>query len=113
MNFFELSTPMDLFRKMEADLVALEKTGQDAWAVFNFFVTAEHLPDWLNQRQRVQQHAILCFVSHIANGGKHFVIDSGRHHSVTKTEKSRYVEPGYADPGYFYESLLIHLSFFR
>jgi hypothetical protein len=110
MNFFELTTPLDLFRKMEGDLAELESSSQDTKVAFNFFVTAEHLPDWLKRRDLVCNHAILRIVSHLANGGKHFFLDKNRHHSITNTEKIRYVEAGYAEPGYFYEPLLIHLS---
>ena len=106
---FELKTPADLFRKLEGDLAAMESS-QDAKIAFNFFVTAEHLPDWLGQRCLVRKHAILRIVSHIANGMKHFTLDDHRHASVTGTEKFRYVEEGYVEPGYFDEPLLIELS---
>ena len=107
--FFELKTAADLFRKLEGDFAAL-KSSQDTRVAFNFFVTAEHLPDWLSRRVLVRRHAILRVVSHIANGAKHFTLDDRRHTSVTSTEKSRYVEEGYVEPGYFDEPLLIHLS---
>src|SRR5258705_1989668 len=109
-QFFDLLTPADLFRKLQDDLQALEASYQDARVAFNFFVTAEHLPDWLNRRDLVRQHCILKVVSHIANGAKHFVLDDNRHKSVTSTEKFRYVEQGYIEPGYVDEPLLIHLS---
>ena len=109
-DIFELKSAADLFRKLEGDFAALEASGQDTRVAFNFFVTAEHLPDWLGRRDLVRQHASLRVVSHIANGAKHFVLDDRRHQSVTRTEKFRYVEEGYVEPGYFYEPLLIHLS---
>lgn len=109
-QFFELKTPADLFRKLEGDLVALEASYQDTRVAFNFFVTAEHVPDWLDRRGLVRQHAILRVVSHIASGAKHFVLNDSRHRSVTSTEKFRYMEQGYVEPGYYHEPLLIHLS---
>ncbi len=109
-QFFDLNTPADLFRKLEGDLAALESSYQDTRVAFNFFVTAEHLPNWLGKRDLILQHAILRIVSHIANGAKHFNLDDARHDSVTSTEKSRYVEEGYIEPGYYHEPLLIHLS---
>jgi hypothetical protein len=108
-DIFELKTAADLFRKLEGDFAAL-KSSQDTRVAFNFFVTAEHLPDWLGRRGLVRQHAILRVVSHIANGAKHFTLDDRRHTSVSGTEKVRYVEEGYVEPGYFDEPLLIHLS---
>ena len=110
MDFFELTTPLQLFQKMQADLVALQKSGQDTRTAFNFFVTAEHLPDWLGQRPEVRKHALLRVVSHLANGAKHFTLDPKRHTSVVATSKERYVTEGYVEPGYIYEPLLIHLA---
>jgi hypothetical protein len=109
-HFFELKTPADLFHKLESDLAALEASCQDTRIAFNFFVTAEHLPDWLGRRDLVRQHAILRVVSHIASGAKHFVLDDTRHQSVTSTEKFRVFEEGCFEPGVFHEPLLIHLS---
>lgn len=109
-EFFELKTPVDLFSKLEADLAELEDSGQDTRTAFNFFVTAEHLPDWLGKRDLVKKNPILRIVSHIANGAKHLHLDESRHKSVTTAKKSHYVEAGYVEPGYFYEPLLIHLS---
>jgi hypothetical protein len=62
------------------------------------------------KRDLVRQHAALRVVSHIANGAKHFVLNDPRHQSVTGTEKLRYFEEGYIEPGCFYEPLLIYLS---
>ena len=109
-QFFDLKTPADLFRKLEGDLAALEASYQDTRIAFNFFVTAEHLPDWLGKRDLIRQDAFLKIVSHIASGAKHFNLDDPRHHSVTSTEKSRYMEEGYIERGYYHEPLLIHLS---
>lgn len=109
-DFFELKTPADLLRKLESDLVSLEESGQDTKIAFNFFVTAEHLPDWLNRRDLVQKTSILRIVSHIANGAKHFYLNDKRHTSVKSTEKFRVFEEGVVENGYFYEPLVIHLS---
>jgi hypothetical protein len=108
-NFFELRKAADLFRKLEADLADLQAS-QGTRDAYNFFVTAEHLPDWLGKRGLVKQHALLRVVSHIANGAKHFVLDDKRHRSVRGTEKNRYVEAGYVAPGYYDEPLIIHLA---
>jgi hypothetical protein len=110
-DFFELKTAKDLFRKLEGDLAALEKSGQDSCVAFNFFVTAEHLPEWLSPCPiNKKDHAIINIVSHISNGAKHFKIRDKKHQSVTGTEKYRYLEEGYYEQGYYYEPLLIHLS---
>ena len=110
MTFFELTTPLQLFQKMEADLIALQESGQDSRIAFNFFVTAEHLPDWLGLRGEVRKHALLRIVSNLANGAKHFTINQKYHSSVVATSKDRYFEEDYVEPGYIEEPLLVHLS---
>ena len=109
-DFFEITTPVDLFRKIESDLAELEASHQDVKVAFNFFVSIEHLPDWLGLRYMVRENCTLRIVSHIANGAKHLNINEKRHTSVTGTEKSRYVEEGWVEPGYFAEPLIIYLS---
>lgn len=109
-DFFEIVTPADLFKKIESDLSELEASSQDVKVAFNFFVSLEHLPDWLRLRHLVRENCILRIVSHIANGAKHLNINENRHTSVAGTEKLRYVEEGYIESGYFEEPLLIFLS---
>jgi hypothetical protein len=109
MPFFALANSLDLFRKLEADLAALRTSSSDSRLAFNFFVTAEHLPDWLGKRALVQQHALLRVVSHLANGAKHFTLDPKRHTSVTGTTEEAYAED-YVEPGYVEDWLLVHLS---
>jgi hypothetical protein len=106
--FFELETPRDLFEKMEGDLKALEASPDDSRLAFNFFVTAEHLPDWLKRRDLVSGSAILRVVSHLANGVKHFETD--RHDAVQSADVSGYVADGYWEKGYAEERLEIRLS---
>jgi hypothetical protein len=108
MSFFQLKTPVQLFEKLESDLKALSKAESDAYLAFNFFVTAEHLPDWLGQRPLVKMHALLRVVSHIANGAKHFTVDPHRHSSVNATARETYAED-YAD-NYCQDSLFVYLS---
>jgi len=109
-DFFELKTPADLYEKLKRDLTALEESGQNTDIAFNFFVTAEHLPDWLNQRPLIKNNAILRIVSHIANGAKHFHLKDKRHKSVVSNEKHRVFEEGVYEANVFYEPLLIKLS---
>jgi len=110
LDFFDLRTAADLFRKVEEDLKALQDAPSDVRLAFNFFVTVEHLPDWLDQRSLVKKNCALRVVSHLANGAKHFVLDDSRHKSVKKAEASRYVEDGYVEPGYVADVLEVHLS---
>jgi len=109
-EFFELTTPTALFEKIEGDLAELEASNQDSKVAFNFFLSVEHLPDWLGKRNLVRENCILRIVSHIANGAKHFNLNDKRQKSVKGTEKSRYVAKGYIEDGYFEEPLLIYLT---
>ncbi|MEH1799377.1 MAG: hypothetical protein V7L13_09440 [Nostoc sp.] len=110
MQFFELLTAYDLFKKLEQDLEDLERSYQDTRVAYNLFVTAEHLPDWLDKRDLVRKYAILRITSHLANGAKHFHLRDPRHKSITKTEKDRVFEQGVFEPGVFNEPLVIYLS---
>ena len=115
-GFFELESPADLVRKLRHDLERIEKSPQDQYAAFDFFVTAEHIVDWLHPddksaRESIRSsNALLRVTSHLANGGKHFHAKAKRHRSILGTEKQKYVEPGYIEDGYFEEPLVIHLS---
>jgi hypothetical protein len=107
---------LDLVQKLEHDLERIRHTPQDQYAAFDFFVTAEHILDWIyptdgktRSKLREEEH-LLALISHIANGAKHFEARDKRHKSVTYVEKSRYVEVGYVEDGYFEDPLLIHLS---
>ncbi|MEH2096544.1 hypothetical protein [Nostoc sp.] len=110
MHFFELRTAYDLFKKLEQDLEDLERSYQDTRVAYNLFVTAEHLPDWLDKRYLVRKHAILRITSHLANGAKHFRLDDPRHKSIIKTEKDRVFEQDVFETGVFNEPLVIYLS---
>ena len=47
-GFIPLQTPKDLLAKLEHDLGRMEADPTDAYAAFDFFVTAEHVLDWLH-----------------------------------------------------------------
>ena len=117
-GLFELQTPADLVKKLQLDLERMAKSPQDQYAAFDFFVTAEHIVDWIypgddhehTRKSLRSSKALLRITSHLANGGKHFQATRKHHQSVTGTEKDRYVESGYMQEGYFKEPLLISLS---
>jgi hypothetical protein len=115
-GLFELQTPADLVRKLRHDLERMANSPQDQYAAFDFFVTAEHILDWIHPDNKAARESLrsssplLRITSHLANGGKHFQAKAAHHQSVTGTEKDRYVEEGYVEEGYFEEPLLIHLS---
>ena len=93
-GLFSLRTPKDLVGKLEADfnrLRAGDPASDDAqYAAFDFFITAEHLPDWLSRSTggSLSSHRAYpecSLVSHIANGAKHFRVDITRHTTAKDT----------------------------
>jgi hypothetical protein len=94
-GFFELRTPRDLLDKLEADFYrfrsypAISREAQ--YAAFDFFVTAEHLPEWLavvtgGDKAKLGGYAEGTLVTHVANGAKHFRVDPKRHNVVRQTQ---------------------------
>jgi hypothetical protein len=90
-GIFTLKNADDLFLKLCRDLKKLREAPTDPDVCFNFFVTAEHLPEWhlKGDAQAANKlrlgEAILCICSHIANGAKHYVATSPRHQAVVGT----------------------------
>lgn len=95
-GIFQLRTPEHLRDKLRRDLAKLRSEPLDADAAFNFFVTAEHMLDWIypgragkEARTKSRQESILLQVcSHLANGAKHFEVEGRQHDSVAETHTS-------------------------
>ena len=87
---FGLISPKDLLGKLGRDLDALRRSPDDCDVAFNFFVTAEHMLDWIHPgptNRRVREDArngdvLLQLVPHIANGAKHFDHLRAHHRSI-------------------------------
>jgi len=47
-GFFDLQTPEHLLRKLEWEYARWEPDHLNVYLAWNFFITAEHLPDWLS-----------------------------------------------------------------
>lgn len=121
-GIFSLTTPVDLFRKLERDFELMQRDPTNQDAAFNFFVTAEHMVDWLypgyekkKQREEFRNNEVLLQVtSHIANGAKHFQVQAKHHKSVAKTGQTGYFAgyfpKGYFSKGYFPEWLFVELT---
>jgi len=115
-GFAELRIPRDLVQKLEYDFERIRRSPQDQYAAFDFFVTAEHIVDWIHPKDKKARETIrsssslLRITSHLANGVKHFQATAKHHQSVANVEKSRYVEVGYVEDGYFEDPLIIHLT---
>ena len=86
----QLDTPQHLLAKLKNDFARVTSDPADTYAAFDFFVTGEHMVDWVlpgysNKKAQDDLRSsspILQAVSHIANGSKHFVTEAKRHHHV-------------------------------
>lgn len=78
----ELQRPKDLLAKLQFDFARIEANPLDVYAAFDFFVTAEHVPDWVGDKSIKSKEPLLKVVSHIANGAKHFRATHRKHNSV-------------------------------
>jgi len=93
-GMFELTTARQLLEKAEHDLARLRASPLDAYAAFDLFVTARHIPEWLfpdddsKSQALFKQHVELRICRHIADGAKHFVAKDKRHHQVKGTAKT-------------------------
>jgi hypothetical protein len=113
---FELKTPQDLFRKLEADLVRIKAEPLNPYPVFDFFVTAYHMLDWVYptspaQRKKQEQSTVILQVcSHLANGSKHFEATKPHHISVTDTEHHHGAFSNAFSPAFDISCLRVHLD---
>lgn len=97
-GFALLQQPADLVAKLAHDFERIRADPADTYAAFDFFVTAEHIVDWLlpdspgtNQsaarKVKRQSSELLRITSHIANGGKHFQALAKQHSSVADVKQ--------------------------
>jgi len=92
-GFFELKTPEDLLKKLRYDLQQMELHPFDTYLAFNFFVTAEALPDWCfpgkpnsdNRKKMRNTNVYTKITSDLASGAKHFSQLADFHDSVDQT----------------------------
>lgn len=117
-GFVELKKPSDLLKKLEFDFNRLQEKKNDQYVAFDFFVTAEHIVDWIHptksdssaRKSLRSSNALLKIVSHIANGAKHFEATAPHHQSIDHIKKDRYVKDGYVEEGYLEEPIIIKFT---
>jgi len=68
----DLRTPLDLLKKLDNDYRRILDNPLDTNAAFDFFVTAEHMGDWIDDRSLKHKVPELKIASHLATGAKHF-----------------------------------------
>jgi len=97
-GFAPLQQPADLLAKLAHDFERIRAAPDDAYAAFDFFITAEHIVDWLfpdspgmNQssarKAKRESSELLKITSHIANGAKHFHALAKQHDSVAELKQ--------------------------
>jgi hypothetical protein len=104
-GFFSLSTPRDLFGKLETDHKRIVADPVDTYAAFDFCVTAWHLVDWKfpdtrdpNRLAFLQRNPLLRVCEHLAVGGKHLEPDPARHTSVASADDTSVWARGFWAP---------------
>jgi hypothetical protein len=110
-GFFDLRTPTDLLRKLEREYEHWKADPLNTDLAWNFFITAEHLPDWLARAggprlptgfsygNIKREKPLLRLCSHLASGGKHFTPRKKEHQSVTSTrQREGWVKGGWIKP---------------
>jgi hypothetical protein len=89
---FALRTAADLLQKLRHDYERMERDALDQYAAFDFFVTADHLPDWIHPGREGKKRLLrsanwrLKVCHQLANGLKHFEASRDHHDSVQGTE---------------------------
>src|SRR5437879_11270276 len=83
MTFFELRTPRDMLAKAERELARFQ---QDFTIdnLFNLFVTAYHIQDYIRASAAVPQHALDSFLADAELKACRDLCDKGKHLRLTK-----------------------------
>lgn len=89
---FGLNTAEDLYRKLQADQARVLADPTDAFAAYDFVVTAWHLCDWRfagklgpARSDFCNRHIAVRVCEHLATGAKHFS-PGNKHSSVSSTD---------------------------
>lgn len=115
-GFVGLRTPADLLGKLQHDIRCMVADPGNEYAAFDFFVTAEHIVDWLHPDDKLartnlrKSDPLLQIASHIANGAKHFEAKSSHHSSVSSLQRERYLDSACKEPGVEERAIVIELT---
>jgi hypothetical protein len=117
-GFFDLKTRMDLLHKLEREYAKLEQDDEDIDAAYNFFATAENMPEWIKGGGRKgkrfkhtiqQQELLLTLVNELATGAKHFTSDKLKP-AVRSMTRGGWIDSDWIESGWVEMPLIVHLS---
>lgn len=81
-GFFDLRDPQSLLKKMRYDYDRMVASPLSTYAAFDFFVTANHIIDWIwpsssSEQLKLERAAetIPRICEHLANDAKHFIVN--------------------------------------
>ncbi len=93
-GFFDVRDPQALFKKMRYDYERMMAEPLNVFPAWDFFVTANHLIDWIwpsagsaQHREERRWEAIPHICEHLANGAKHFIVNR-EHKAVAQIERT-------------------------
>lgn len=109
-GFLHLIDAEALFEKLNYDFEQMKSDVHDAYKAFNFFVTAEHLPDWVGDTGIKDKDPFLRISSHLATGAKHFEVTNPKKDSVASAAVDVYVAEGYVEEDYVEFVLTLYLT---
>lgn len=119
-GLFQLQNARDLLAKLRHDYARLQEMPNDSYVAFDFFVTAEHLLDWVYPGASGKAHrtaertaeVVVQVVSHLATGAKHMIPEERRHVSVQHADvvPSTYGGAEYGTAAYGSSHLIVELD---
>jgi hypothetical protein len=117
-GFFDLQTPEDLLHKLEREYAQLQQNPEDVDLAYNFFITAENMPEWVKGggrkgkafKHKIQQQEIVLIIGHeLATGAKH-VSSGSQRPAVRAATREGWVASGWVAPGWVAAPLIVRLS---
>lgn len=92
-EFVAMRSAADLRDKLRRDYARLAAHPGDADLAFNFFATADHLPDWLypddsERRAAARNLPLLALCAALATGAAHFRMADRRHRTAGKPPRT-------------------------
>jgi hypothetical protein len=112
-EFFDLTTASDQLKKLEREYRHLQEHPGNVDTALSFFVTAAHLPEWVQDKaykKTVQQKSLIVEIcDELANRGKHAKRDKQRP-VMLQTDYDAFVDRDYVEEGFVEETLNVTLA---